>query len=435
MNILYFRGFWSGSTACLKRESNQVYVFVFVENVGDKSRLRSWRDVGEGDIKIFLVNLIAMGLVRKGSMPKYWDHGETVKTSFFGTYMGHNTFQSIMSNLQVADLTYDLPHNHPRHDPLFKVCPVMDMLQKNFKRCYKPGRDLSFDEGCCPFKGRLKLRCYNPRKPAKFHIRMFEVSDSKTGYVVGFDVYTGKNKTDCYKTAKTLDPKCTPTTKTVVGLLQSCNLVGKGHHVYLDNYYSSPELFSELHDLETFCCGTVCSLRKNLPIAVTKVKLKNKGDCVFRRNGPLLCLAWKEKKKAKKNVTMLTTIHEDVMVETGKTDFFGNKVEKPEAVYYYCGQMGGQLIHQLNLLILNAYILNKNYGCEKLTHDEYRDRIVKYLLGEGLKNYKILLPPVLSKKIGKHNVGENDKTHLCERHFPSAIPRGEGRKRERPSRC
>ena len=36
------------------------------------------------------------------------------------------------------------------------------------------------------------------------------------------------------------------------------------------------------------------------------------------------------------------------------------------------------LIHQLNLLILNAYILNQNYGCEKLTHDKYRDRIVKY---------------------------------------------------------
>ena len=85
-----------------------------------------------------------------------------------------------------------------------------------------------------------------------------------------------------------------------IGLLQSCNLVGKGHHVYLDNYCSSPELFLELHYLETFCCGTVRSLRKNLPLAVTKVKLKNKGDCVFRRNGPLLCLTWKEKKKQKR---------------------------------------------------------------------------------------------------------------------------------------
>ena len=132
MNIFYFGGFRSGSTARLKRESNQVYVFIFVENIGDKLRLHSWRDVGEGDIKIFLVNLIAMGLVRKGSMPKYWDHGETVKTSFFGIYMGRNTFQSIMSNLQVADLTLDLPRNHPRHDPLFKVHPFMDMLQKKF---------------------------------------------------------------------------------------------------------------------------------------------------------------------------------------------------------------------------------------------------------------------------------------------------------------
>ena len=152
MNNFYFGGFTSGSKTCLKRESNQIYVFIFVENVGNKSRLHSCRDVGEGDIKIFLVNLIAMGLVRKASMPKYWDHGETVKTSFFGTYMGRNTFQSIMSNLQVSDLSLDCPCNHPHHDPLFKVCPFMDTLQKNFKRCYKPGRDLSFDEGCSPSK-------------------------------------------------------------------------------------------------------------------------------------------------------------------------------------------------------------------------------------------------------------------------------------------
>ena len=49
---------------------------------------------------------------------------------------------------------------------------------------------------------------------------------------------------------------------------------------------------------------------------------------------------------------MLTTIHEAVMVETGKTDFFGNKVEKPEAVYYYCGRMGGV---DLSDQLLNYY--------------------------------------------------------------------------------
>ena len=61
---------------------------------------------------------------------------------------------------------------------------------------------------------------------------------------------------------------------------------------------------------------------------MTKVKLKDKGDCVLRRNGLLLCFAWKEKQKAKKNVLMLTTIPEAVLVEPGKMDMLGNKVEK-----------------------------------------------------------------------------------------------------------
>ena len=85
---------------------------------------------------------------------------------------------------------------------------------------------------------------------------------------------------------------------------------------------------------------------------------------------------------------MLTTIHEAVMVETGKNNRDGSKIEKPEAVYYYCKKMGGVdlndqllnyysflwkslkwsrklLIHLFNMCILNAHILNKHYGSEK----------------------------------------------------------------------
>ena len=125
--------------------------------------------------------------------------------------------------------------------------------------------------------------------------------------------------------------------KVMLGLLKKGNLLGKGHHVYMDNYYSSPDLFFELHNKECFTCGTCRKNRKNLPKAVTTAKLKWKGDCVFRRDGPLLCLKWQEKK----DVLMLSTIHEAVFVETGKVDRAGNKIEKPEAVYYYCSRMGG----------------------------------------------------------------------------------------------
>ena len=263
---------------------------------------------------------------------------------------------------------------------------MMDMMDRNFTNSYKCGRDLSFDEGCCPYKGRVSFWCYNPAKPSKWHLKLFEVSDARTGYVIAFDVYTGKNKTRCALNADVLDPDSTQTTKVVVGLMQKGNLLGKGHHVYMDNYYSSPDLFWELHKKECFACGTCRKNRKNLPKAVTAAKLKRKGDYVFRRDGPLLCLKWQEKK----DVLMLSTIHEAIFVETGRVDRLGNKIEKPEAVYYYCSRMGGVdlsdqllkyfsflrkstkwsrklLIHLFNLVILNSYILNKNYGSKKLT--------------------------------------------------------------------
>ena len=346
--------------------------------------------MGEGDIKIFLAHLIAMGLVCKGCLEKYWDHGETVKTPFFSTYMGRNTFQAILSNLQVSNRNLDLPRNHRLHDPLFKVRPMLDMMDRNFVQSYKCGRDLSFDEACCPYKGRISFRCYNPSKPAKWHLKLFDVSDARTGYVVAFDVYTGKNKTNCALNADVLDPDSTQTTKVVVGLMKKGNLLGKGHHVYMDNYYSNPDLFLELFAKECYACGTGRKNRKNLPKAVTNAKLKRKDDCVFRRDGPLLCLKWREKK----DVLMLSTIHEAIFVKTGKVGRDGNKIEKPEVVYYYCSRMGGVdlsdqllnyfsflrkstkwsrklLIHLINLVILNAYILNRHYGLQKLSQDEY----------------------------------------------------------------
>ena len=104
----------------------------------------------------------------------------------------------------------------------------------------------------------------------------------------------------------------------------------------MDNYYSSPELFEELHCRETFAAGTCRVDRKRLPLGVTKAKLKEAGDCVFQRNGPLLCFKWQQKKRKKKGILMLSTIHEAILVDTGKKDKNDRPIEKPEAVYYYC---------------------------------------------------------------------------------------------------
>ena len=127
---------------------------------------------------------------------------------------------------------------------------------------------------------------YNKDKPNKRAIKPFEVADSKNGFVCGLDIYCGKNATLCAKNAPVTDPKCTQTTKTVVGLLDSVQLLDKGHTVYLDNFYNSFELQSELL---SYTMGTLRKNRKGKSKTVVNAVLK-KGEAVYRRKGPVLCL-------------------------------------------------------------------------------------------------------------------------------------------------
>ena len=171
----------------------------------------------------------------------------------------------------------------------------------------------------CPFKGRVQFCVYNANKPAKFHLKLFQICEAKSGYICAFDIYPGKDQTRCTQTAQVLDPSCT-TTKLVVGLMDSVHLLDKGYCMYMDNFYTSPELYEELFFYSTYAFGTVHQNRKGLPKAVTTAKLK-KTEAVFRHNEPLLAIKWCDKRA----VTILTTIHVAINVATYKTDAWGIK--------------------------------------------------------------------------------------------------------------
>ena len=71
-----------------KLETKNVYHIFVGDRLSQFSRLNNWRDVGEGDIKIFLAHLIAMGLVRKGAIERYWDHGGDSQDTIFWNVHG-----------------------------------------------------------------------------------------------------------------------------------------------------------------------------------------------------------------------------------------------------------------------------------------------------------------------------------------------------------
>ena len=286
---------------------------------------------------------------------------------------------------------------------------------------------------------------YNPAKPSRFHIKLFEVCESESGYIVGFKVYTGKDTDQTVDGL--LDPTCSKTTKLVFGMLQDLELLDKGYFLYMDNYYNSFEAAMELFCRQVYLCGTQRLNRKNLPNSVKLAKLK-RGESVFRRNGPCLVLKWCDKR----SVTIITTIHEAVSVITRKVDANGDRIVKPECVLDYTRNMSGvdladQIItnyntnrksnkwwrtlffHLFNMVLLNAFILNKKYGSVQLGHFEFREYIANYLIAEGLNEYTLKPQPLKSKARQKALHPER----LLGRHFPAHIE-SHGGKRKHPAR-
>ena len=123
----------------------------------------------------------------------------------------------------------------------------------------------------------------------------------------------------------------------VLGLLDSAQLLDMGHHVYFDNYYNSPDLLDLLYKRKMHACGTVRKNQKSLPIAVTQAKLKQ-GETVFCCKNNLLALKWMDNR----DVYILSGLHKATKCnQQKKTNYKGQKVNKPQPVFLYNRYMSG----------------------------------------------------------------------------------------------
>lgn len=101
---------------------------------------------------------------------------KVIATPFFGSRMSEDRFLLTLSNLHLADNSTAVQMGQPGHDALHKLSSFIKMMQQNFL-IYTPERDLSFDEGQCPFKSRVHFREYNPMKLNKFGVKLFQVCE------------------------------------------------------------------------------------------------------------------------------------------------------------------------------------------------------------------------------------------------------------------
>lgn len=268
-------------------------------------------------------------------------------------------------------------------------------------------------------------------------MKLYQVCEAESGWVCGFDIYTGT--TECANYAEAVsDSPMTQTTRIVVGLLAYCGLLDNGHTVYMDSYYSSPELYDLLELHGTYACGTLRKNRAQVPEAIKQIKCKE-GEGIFRRRGNLLALKFRDKR----DIHMLSTKHDAKMSEI--TNRRGHIIRKPQLMIEYVNKMGGvDLSDQLqqyyglfrktrkywkklffylfNLIITNSYILHKKFTENKLSQYDFRLSLVHSFLSEAEN------APTPAKR-GRKSTGDIPR-RLTERHFPSFIPAAPGSSRK-----
>ena len=232
--------------------------------------------------------------------------------------------------LHLADNSSMIPYGQPGHDKLFKLRPLLDSLVEKLKLMYRPNKELAVDESRIGFKGRLPFLQYIPNKPHKWGLKAWVLADSITGYVCNWKLYTGKEegRTSEYGLAA----------KVVLDL--TAHLSNCGHHIYTDNFYTSPTLCKRLLELGFGSCGTPRCNRRGIPHDFGHATLR-KGDIKTFHDGELIGIRWMDKRP----VTVLSTIHNDEMVDArrrtrqavGGTEV----VKKPNMIVQYNTYMGG----------------------------------------------------------------------------------------------
>ena len=308
----------------------------------------------------------------------------------------------------------------------------MDDLNENFTKTFAPGKDIAIDEAMVAWRGPLSFRVYNPDKPDKFGIKVFELCDSNTAYCCKLDFYTGKRKTS--PRGATFD--------VVDGLIAP--YLDCGRTLYVDNYYTSPILFTYLKEHRTLACGTMRANRQKGPPKDMQPKLK-KGDKAVTAltDGTLNYLHFMDRKE----VRVLTTAHGGETMATGKTNPVTKEpIVKLSAVHNYNKFMGAvnrsdQMVtcnafkrrtlkwwkkaffHLYMLSILNSYIIHKATSGKKLSHRIFRRDLAAQLV-------QFCFTPI-ARPIGQ---GQSSLFRLTARHFPRMIPAKPGAKRQNPQR-
>lgn len=390
------------------KSPSQIFLYLFTQNLLDlivdetnrylKQNKIEGKNISKDELLVFFGINILMGIKKLPSYRDHWSSDAMLNDPYTSSLMTVNRFGFFLSNIHISDNSVEPKKGTSGYDKLYKLRPLLDQLNKSFKNCWKPSKYQSVDESMIKFTGRSSLKQYMPAKPIKRGYKCWVRAD-ESSFVCEFQIYTGKTET----TEKQLGPRI------VKDLTRE--LVGKGHHVYFDNFFTGVELMIDLKKDTIFACGTVRSNRSRLPKSEIPDKKMSHGQYEYKTsNTGIRWIRWMDKKP----VHFLSNYHdpcEMTTVSRRQKDGSLKCVDCPHMCRDYNEHMGyvdnaDHLLstfkidrkshkwwhrifwHFIDVTVVNSFIIHKERNGNSLTSKKFRLSLVNELVGHKLPTPK-----------------------------------------------
>ena len=213
-----------------------------------------------------------------------------------------------------------------KYDPLAKVRYVLDQLVSKIRKGWISGKRITVDEIMIKYCGRsVTFIQYMPKNTIKHGIKFFALCCAYTSYLLGFEVYLGKN-------AETTDNSAL---KVVDRLINGANLIHcKGRILYYDNWYTTTRMSKYLYEIYHWLFVGTMVANKSKDRNENNVPFRNLSPCALKKINRgwtrketlrvignnnekyhIQCTTWKDKKQVKFVHTNLVNNEGDTTVK------------------------------------------------------------------------------------------------------------------------